>query len=251
MLRVAITRALPAALVVAAAIAPSALGARRADSPSLANPSARVLACDMTGTDRSAVFYGRMDAIPGTVRMSMRFTLLERLGQSASWERVDVPALRQARRSAAGVKTFAYKQAVDNLRVGGAYKARVQYRWVTAAGTVLAQLNRETPACRGALPNLQVARVDVLPGPTGDTRVYRVTVSNVGKGDADAVDVRLSVDRAILDTVTVDQLDAGDSHSVSFTGPACARSIRVAVDPANDVGERTEDDNSQAFACQG
>src|SRR2546423_4336850 len=93
---------------------------RAADTPGTDVLVARMVACDMTSPDRSAVFYGRMPTVPGAARMSMRFVLLERLGRGDTWSKVDVPALRQWHRSAPGVKTFGYKQTVDNLRAGGA-----------------------------------------------------------------------------------------------------------------------------------
>jgi subtilase family serine protease len=66
---------------------------------------------------------------------------------------------------------------------------------------------------------------------------------------ADDVGVALSVDRADLDTATIDQLAAGESRVVSFTGPACRREVGVVVDPDNSIGERVESDNSRLFVC--
>jgi subtilase family serine protease len=57
------------------------------------------------------------------------------------------------------------------------------------------------------------------------------------------------VDRALLDAVTIDELVAGESRVVSFTGPACRRSVQVRIDPDNSIGESTEDDNLGIFAC--
>jgi subtilase family serine protease len=89
----------------------------------------------------------------------------------------------------------------------------------------------------------------VKPGPTADTRIYRAVIENTGKIDADAVAVSLSVDKAVLDTVKIGDLAAGDSRTVSFTGPACRKGMRVKADPGNLIGESIEDDNSQFFAC--
>jgi len=220
-----------------------------ADAPSTSAPVARVVGCDLSGSDRSAVFYGRMDGIPGSTKMAMRFTLLERLGRG-SWTKVDVPALRQWHRAALGVKSFGYKQTVDNLRSGAAYKARVVYRWSTAAGISVDSASKDTGVCRsGGLPELTVAGLTVKTGPTDDTRVYRVTVANDGRTDADDVEVLLRVDRALLDTVTIDELEAGESRTITFVGPACESGVRVEVDPDNSVGERREADNSELFDC--
>jgi subtilase family serine protease len=74
-------------------------------------------------------------------------------------------------------------------------------------------------------------------------------VRNTGKTTLEDVDVSLKVDRAVLDTVTLSRLAAGDVRIVSFTGPACRRGVRVEADPQDAIGERTESDNSQLFTC--
>ena len=219
-----------------------------ADLPSGESPVARVVGCDPSGTDRAAVFFGRMQAVPGTVRMGMRFTLVERLGREGEWEKVEVPTLRTWRRSALGVKTFTYRQKVEDLRAGGAYRASVQFRWYGATG-VLKTVTRQTRACRGQLPNLAVGDLDVRPGPAADTFVYRVTVRNTGEAVAEDASVQLQVDRAVLDAVRIDELDEGESRTVTFTGPACDREIRARLDPGNSIGESSEADNARSWPC--
>jgi hypothetical protein len=232
------------------ALSGGAAAARAADSPANGGPLvAKVVSCDVTSADRSATFYGRMDTVPGASKLALRFQLLERLGRGETWDKLELPALRQWHTSQAGVKRFGWKQTVDNLHVGGAYKARVQYRWLSASGAVIDTQSRVTPVCRGPLPNIMVGDLTVKPGPTADTRTYRVPIQNTGKVDADQVDVSLSVDKAVLDTLTLNHLAAGDVRTVTFTGPACRRAVRVKADPGNSIGESIEDDNSQLFAC--
>ncbi|MEA2495050.1 MAG: hypothetical protein QOJ29_2961 [Thermoleophilaceae bacterium] len=239
-----------AILAVLAAFPAGSSAVPRADSPGGSGPVAKVVSCDVTApTNRTATFYARMDANPNASKMQIRVQLLERLGRGDSWDKLDVPALRQWHTSQAGVKRFGWKQTVDNLRVGGAYRARIQYRWVSAAGTPVDTVTRDTPICRGPLPNISVGELTVKDGPTDDTRTYRVGVQNSGKVDADEVDVLLSVDKAVLDSVTLDQLAAGEERFVSFTGPPCKRGVRVKVDPGNSIGETIEDDNSELFPC--
>jgi hypothetical protein len=223
--------------------------APRASTPVVPGPVAKVVSCDLTSENRAATFYARMDVVSGAAKMQVRFQLLERLGRDDAWNKLDVPALRPWHTSQPGVKRFGWKQTVDALRLGAAYKARIQYRWLTAAGTIVDTQSRDTPVCRGPLPNIALGELTGKPGPTADTRTYRVTVQNSGKVDADAVAVSLSVDRAILDTVTIDRLAAGETSTVSFTGPACRHAVRVKADPANSIGESIEDDNSQQFGC--
>jgi hypothetical protein len=227
------------------------VAARAADPPTGgAAPVAKVVACDVAAaTDRAAAFYGRMDTVPGASKLALRFVLLERLGRDNTWTKLDLPDLRQWHTSQAGVKRFGWKQTVDNLHLGGAYKVRIQYRWFSGSGVVLDSQTRETAVCKGPLPNIALGQLTTNPGPTADTRTYLIAVQNTGKSDADQVDVSMSVDGAVLDTVTLVHLAAGDVRFVSFNGPACRREVSVKVDPGNSIGERSEDDNSQVFSC--
>jgi len=236
-------------LAALAAFPAASLAARRADPPLTPLVAAKLVACDVTSNDRAATFYGRMDTVTGASKMQIRFQLLQRLGNDDTWEKVDLPALRQWHSSQPGVKRLGWKQTVDALRIGAAYKARIQYRWLSAAGAVLGSLSRDTPACRGPLPNIVVGDVTTKPGPTADTRTYRVDISNRGKLDAGGVDVSLNVDKAILDTVTLTHLAVGETRIVSFTGPSCRHAVRVTADADNSIGESLEGDNSKLFAC--
>jgi CARDB len=236
-------------LAALAAFPAAGFAARPLDAPTGPVLVAKVVACDVTSSDRSATYYARMDTVGAASKLQIRFQLFERLGRDQAWNKLDVPALRQWHTSQAGVKRFGWKQTVDALRMGGAYKARVQYRWLSAAGTVINAAARESAVCRGPMPNIAVGELSVKPGPTDDTRSYRVNVSNTGKVDADQVDVSLSVDKAILDTVALSHLAAGETKTVSFTGPVCRHAVRVKADPSNSIGETLENDNSQLFAC--
>jgi len=237
-----------AILAAIVAFPAASFAARSADAPAVGSLTAKVVACDVLSDDRAATFYARMDSEPGAAKLQIRIQLLQRLGHD-TWSKLDVPALRLWHTSQAGVKRYGWKQTVDALRIGGAYKARVQYRWLTPAGTVLDSAARETPVCRGPLPNLAIGSLAVAPGPTTDTRTYRVQVLNKGKIASGPVDVSLSVDRAVLDTVTVTNLAAGETREVGFTGPVCSRGVLAKVDPDNTIGETIEGDNTQEFRC--
>jgi hypothetical protein len=239
-----------ATVLAALAVFPAvSLAARLPDTPGTGAPVAKLLSCDLVSSDRNATFLGRMDTIPGVSKMAIRVQLFEKLGRADSWGKLDVPALRQWHTSQTGVQRFAWKQTVDNLRVGGAYRARVVYRWLSPAGAVVASGQRDTPACKGPLPNIAVGDLTVNPGPTADTRSYRVGIKNTGKVPASGLDVQLSVDKAMLDTVTIDQLAPGEQGFATFTGPVCRHGIRVTADPGNSIGESFENDNSELFAC--
>jgi hypothetical protein len=217
--------------------------------PGLGAPVVKLTDCTMTSPNRSATFYARMDTEPGASKLAIRFSLLERFGRTQVFTKLDLPALRPWRTSQAGVKRFGWTQTVDNLHAGGAYKARVQYRWLSPTGTVIDTQTLDTPICHGPLPNILVGDLSALEGPTPDTEIYQVIIANDGKGDADGIEVSMSVDHAVLDTATVDYLAPGESRLVTFTGPICRQEVSVIADPRNLIGERSEDDNARTFAC--
>src|SRR4051794_26549608 len=92
------------ALAALAAFPAASFAVPRAEAPLTPPVAAKLLACDVTSSSRSATFYGRMDTLPGASQMQIRFQLLQRLGQDDVWEKLDLPALRQWHTSQPGVK---------------------------------------------------------------------------------------------------------------------------------------------------
>src|SRR3954454_16574909 len=145
------------AIIAALAAFPAAsLAARRADAPAAGNLVTKIVTCDVSTSAHAAAFYARMETIAGASKMQMRFQLMERLGRDDTFNKLDVPALRVWRTSQAGVKRFGWKQIVDGLHIGGAYKAHVLFRWLDASGNVVDSQTRDTPVCRGPLPNIGI-----------------------------------------------------------------------------------------------
>lgn len=215
------------------------------------SPSAKVLEC--TGTDaggpRTATFLGRMRAVPGTGRMAMRFTLLERFGDE-KLHAVEFPPLRAWRFSKPGVKDFRFKQTVTALQGGGEYRMRIEYRWLDVDGNLRRKAERTTGPChqQGALANLRSGAPTVAPGP-GGTAVYVVPVTNDGRSVAQDVAVELFVDGAATNVGHIDSVAPGETREVRFSGPMCKRVLRVVVDPADAVKERLEADNVTVVRC--
>src|SRR4051812_19550713 len=199
-------------------------------------PSSKVLEC-RSGADpaaRTATFQGRMRAIPGTDRMLMRFTLMERFGDEKKLQPVAIPELRAWRSAKPGIKDFRYKQTVTALQGGGEYRASVDFRWLDADGNLLRKARRVSGPCNepGELPNLKAGGPSALSGPQG-TAVYVVPVSNDGKVAARDVAVELFVDGAATNVAHIDSVAPGETREVRFTGPTCKRNLRMVVDPAD------------------
>jgi hypothetical protein len=233
------------ALAVAALAVPGAADARIA-------PIASIKSCKSgdSADARAAVFYGRMKQVNGTDQMMMRFTLMQRFGDSKQIK-VDLPALRAWRQSTPGVKVFGYSQTVAGLAQGGDYRAKIEYRWLDRDGNLLRKDARQTGVChvKGDLANLALGDISAGPGPVADTSIYKLTVMNVGKVAANDVAVELFVDGAATDIQHIVSLAPNESRQVSFRGPVCKRRLRALVDPNNAIHEESELDNEQIFGC--
>src|SRR3954449_11619738 len=106
------------------ALAPSiALGADAADRPPL---RARLVTC-ATGpaaADRFAVFTGSMPAIPGAVRMEMRFDMLQSHSDGLGYARIPLPRWGQWEHTERrGIAGFIFTKRVEALAAPAAYRA--------------------------------------------------------------------------------------------------------------------------------
>ena len=215
-------------------------------------PSVKVADCrtGKTAEMRLAIFEGRMRTVKGTVRMAMRFELLEHTPGSDDPRPVDAPGLGEWRRSRLGVKDFTYAQTIKGLSSGVTYSSSVEFRWLGAKGKVLRKLERRSGTCvqDGDLPNLVLGAVRFAPGATPKTAVYTVSVGNTGQGVAKNVPVSLIADGKLIDTQTISELKAGEYKSVKFNGPHCSR-LRAIADPEFVVPETVEEDNQLRARC--
>jgi hypothetical protein len=211
----------------------------------------KVRSCQVgdSAKQRQATFYGRMRAVPGTSRMMMRFTLIDRDAQGTS--QVAAPQLAQWHRSRPGVKSFGWAQTVAGLQAGGSYAATVEYRWVDAAGKTVRSARRTSGECRqdGRLPNLTITRVAARPGDAPGTELYSVDVANTGAAEARLVTLDLFVDDAGADTARLDSVKAGAVVTVRISGPVCVTRLRAAVDRLDSIHETTDDDNVWRSGC--
>jgi hypothetical protein len=231
-------------LMMLAAALPAAPAAALQAAP------ATVRLADCSVEESSAAFYGRMRPVPGTERMSMRFTLLER--HADGYEALHAPGLSRWHRSKPGVAAFGYRQTVRGLQPGGVYRARVSFRWYSADGDLLERTRRTSRACRQyeEVPNLTSAVVGADPGSVPGVVRYLMRIANTGIAPAEDVQARLSVDGGAVDTVTIASLEPGASRDVAVVGPACTSSVSSMADPDGVIVESSEDDNAHTVDCQ-
>src|SRR4051812_36428240 len=108
-------RLVVAALTLLALAPPAALAADAADRPSL---RARLVTCatGATAAERYAVFTGSMPAVPGSVRMEMRFDLVQRHSGTLGFARVPLPRWGQWERTERrGIAGFIFTKRVEQL----------------------------------------------------------------------------------------------------------------------------------------
>jgi hypothetical protein len=132
-------------IVACAAIAVlPAASAEAAPAPA----SARLANCNPSPdvAKRSAEFVGQVKGVPGSQRMQMRFTLLEKLGDGRFLP-VALPELKLWRKSKPGAKAFNFTQRVTSLRDGGRYKVVASFRWLDATGKQIRTATRRSGAC--------------------------------------------------------------------------------------------------------
>jgi hypothetical protein len=227
--------------LAALAAVPAAAGTRQA--------GVRVAQC--SPADHAAVFYARMQRVPGSASMAMRMTLLERTGP-AGFAPVRVPALARWRKSRPGRAGLAVRQRVRNLTDGAAYRVRVDFRWRDGKGTLVHSERRTSHRCSMTghpLPNLRARPVWAHLTDVSGVLRYAVRVSNVGHAPAELVPVRLSVDGSEVNTRTVASLAPNESKLLFFRGPACERTVSAMADPGQLIPERDETDNGAQAAC--
>src|SRR3954454_20449498 len=228
---------IPAALAL---LAGTVSGASASSSTPTPVAQAVVAAChpsDAVGT-RFATFVGQMQAVKGTQRMAMHFSLLARL-EAPSFQAVSLSELRPWRRSKKGVSSFIYTQRVTALRDGGSYRMRVQFRWYGDHKALLRSAIVRSRTCRQPvpLPDLTITSIGSTPAPVSGQRVYSIAVANDGYGDARNVPVELKVDGSTVGSSKVDLLPAQASSVVQIQGPQCAFTVRAVVDPNRVVPE--------------
>jgi CARDB len=236
------------ALQTAALTAVAAIGLPAAAVAAPGSASVKVVKCSVE--DHEAAFHARMQLIPGASRMALRFTLLEETG-GARAKRVNVPRLRRWRSSRPGVKAFGYRQGFRNLPENASHRVRVDYRWYAQDGSELARATRRSARCRQfvELPNLFARITAELPTNVNGVVRYQALVGNSGKAAATDVQLRLTVDGDIVDTLTVSSLEPGEQRLMVIRGPECARLVTLEADPEKAIAESSELDNAHELAC--
>jgi len=215
----------------------------------------RVLECTsaLDPAQRTVTFEGRMRPTARSATMEMRFTLQTRTPDAARWRRLEAEGFDTWLASAPGVRRYTYAKTVRNLVAPAAYRTTVRFRWLDAAGVVLARSSAVSPSCaqEDVRADLAPRSLDVLPAPDPAQRSYAVLVRNAGASSGAASQLRLDVSGRPSVLADVPPLEPGESTTVSVLAPACVPGdpIVAVVDPAGHVDESDEDDNTVEAVC--
>jgi hypothetical protein len=236
-------------LILSIVAAASLAAAPATPAAAVARGPATVKMAGCSIEDASALFIARMRQVEGSERMALRFRLLEKAGRG--FHSLKAPGLGRWRKSKPGVGAFAYKQAVRGLEAGSLYKAEVDFRWLDAEGEVIQTDRRRSAACRqfDVLPNLTATPIAARPTADPGVLRYRVLVTNEGIAQATGVPVRLTVDRAVIDTVVLSALLPAERRVIGIQGPACTGSVKAEADPDGVIVESSESDNARELRC--
>jgi hypothetical protein len=98
-------------------------------------------------SERAATFSGEMTAIAGTMRMSMRIDVEERVAGESTFHAITAPGLGVWRSADPKVKVYKYLKQVTNLSSPASYRGFVQFRWVGEKGHVIKRAERMTTRC--------------------------------------------------------------------------------------------------------
>jgi CARDB len=242
-----------AVLVAATLVAPATASAGTSAGGARAGAGVRLLACE-TGpaeADRAAAFEGRVRAQRPGQRLQMRFTLQVSTPGASRWRSVSAPGFGVWYSADPGVTRWTYAKRVQDLLAPASYRAKVRFRWRDARGTVVARTSVVSSVCKqpDLRPDLTTGALSAQAAGTSAAR-YAVEVRNTGRGEADATILTLGFGSTLLEAA-VPALDAGETRTVTVTGPRCqaGSEVELILDPASRVDERDEDDNTRLVPC--
>jgi len=243
-----------AVLALLAGSLPAAAGAA---APARATPLRAALAACQTGsalTDRFVVFNASMARIKGSERMEMRFDFLQRRPGDEDFVRVSVPKFGVWERAQPKVPAFLVEKRVNALAAPAAYRVLVRFRWFSADGLVLRRAERESGVCKqpDPRPDLVAQAVKTLETNDPQRARYEVVLRNLGRSATQlSTGVVLNVGDAALAPQSVAPLAAGETRTISFSGPRCngATPLEVSVDPAGVIDEAGERNNLLSVPC--
>jgi hypothetical protein len=249
MKRLVLLPVLSAVLVAGSACAFVAAATASATGPAQAvaasKPRAIVALCDRS--HQTAVFDGRMDAIPKAERLQMRFRLQVSTPGKPGWTRLALPGFSAWVTSEPGRQRYVYAKRVEALLGPASYRVQVWFRWLDAAGATLRTAHVTSKPCRqpDPRPDLRVTRIGLV-----ERGRYDVAIRNFGRSDAGASTVQLLFPDGSIATAGVPPMTPGDREDVFVSGPSCkAGQTITATADVDDVVDERDEANTVTLPC--
>jgi hypothetical protein len=147
-----------------------------------------------------------------------------------------------------GVAEYHYTKEVGRLAAPALYRTVVRFRWVDAAGELVARRRAVSPRCRqpDLRPDVEIADIEV------DGGNYLVHVRNTGPTRAAASELELIVDGDQRRVVAVPAIKASSTRAIALVAPRCTPGgpgVSALADFSDAVDERDETDNGFARNC--
>jgi hypothetical protein len=236
------SRAVLIAAVVLAVLAPAA-GAH-------ARPKARAIVASCDRTEQAAVFVGRIDAVPGAVRMQMRFRLEISTPDEPAWSRVAVPGFSSWVTSDPNRSRYVYEKRVEALLAPAAYRVQLRFRWLDTRGAVVRSATARSRTCRQPDPRPDLRVPELTAATDGGGPRFDLVVRNLGRGAADASTVALRFPDGTTLRASVPPMVAAGREDVFLSGPRCppGETVEVTAD-ADDVVDEADEDNVAELPC--
>jgi hypothetical protein len=210
--------------------------------------------------NRSVSVRAVMRPLTGTMRMAIRFALLQRVGTGGpvalhagdlgAWVTPSDPTLGQVPGD-----VWRLDKSVIDLAAPATYQFQVSFRWIGASGHVLGSAVRYSRRCRQPelRPDLAVTSLTVSPvanHPTEDQ--YVAAIANRGLTGAGPFEVLFVPGGSTAPiTANIAYLGAGRSRTLSFIGPVCDPSDppQVTADAADQVDDYNRANNTATAVC--
>lgn len=242
-------------LLACACLAAPGTSALAANPLKRTDARARLTSCHraLALTGRSLTVDASMRSLRQGDRMQMRFDLLQRLIGGKRFRRLPGPGLGAWNPATPGVDRYRFRKPIQNLPAGASYMVKVTFRWLDDRGVAFARTVRFTPACLqpDLRPDLRIVGFAGTRSLGGGQRAYRVIVRNAGRTASRDFTAILTIAGLPRPAVNLAGLSPGQRRLVELTGPRCesGQTIRVELDPGNQVDEASETNNSRSTTC--
>ena len=206
---------------------------------------AGLMSCDRSA--HSAVFQARMITVKRAAKMQLRFTLQVSTPEAPKWRKVSAEGFDEWLTAPTGIGKYTYDKTVEELVTPANYRTVISFRWRDSRGKVVRSEQATSPTCRqpDQRPDLVIREL------RAQAKGYAAVVLNRGRTEAGTFAVDFLRAGEPLGSATVPGLAPGEVTTVIIQAMPClpGEPISAVVDPASEVDESDEENDSAAIVC--